>query len=270
MSTRFEPDELRELEQRVTERLESIAPRPRPTAGERVRTEIAATAQRGGPGAWLRARAPELAWSRVLAVGATAVVALALGIGIGRSVLTAGSHGPSAIPSAAIGTRSSAPGPTAEPRAVIYQSWQRADLPQGTSQGHGNPHDIVEFKGGLLVVGGAETGQCAGAPCVMETSAAVWRQSTGGWQRLPQQPSFDLGSMESAAASTNHLLVLGSNTKATDCAWRFCAELWVSADGETFTAYQAPAQFTAIVAAESGFAEFLATATVTSGTGSEI
>ena len=270
MNTRFDPDELRELEQRLVERLESIAPRPRVAAGERIRAAVGTTTQRHGPLAWLRTRTPEPAWSRLLAVGATAAVALAIGIGIGRSVLTTASHSPSAIPSPLASQPSHSLAPTPQTRADIYQSWQRSDLPQGTGQARGNPHDVVEFQGSLVVVGGAETGQCAGAGCVVETSAAVWRRANGVWQRLPQQPSFLAGSMESAAASSNHLLVLGSAIDTEGCAFRFCAELWLSADGQTFIPYRAPAQFTAVVAAESSFAEFLATATVASGTGSEI
>ncbi len=85
MSTRFDPDELRELEHRLTERLEGIAPRPRAAAAERVRAEISMTTQRRGPVAWLRGRLPALAWTRMAAVAAVAVVALVVGIAIGTS-----------------------------------------------------------------------------------------------------------------------------------------------------------------------------------------
>lgn len=267
MSYRFEPDELRELEQRLSERLESIALRPGGTAADRVRTAIAATVQRTGLVPWLRARAPELAWPRVLAVSVTAAVALAIGIGIGRSGVLTSIH-PSANPTAAATKLTPAPSESVLPRvAGIYQIWERSNLPQPAGQAPGVPHDIVAFRGGLLVVGGAKTAACAGAPCISETTSAVWRLEGGGWQRLPDQAGLRAGAMTSAAATSDHLLVLGETTfspKGTGegLLW---PELWTSTDGVTFTARDAPAQFTAIAALSSGLTQFLAAAETDAG-----
>ena len=73
--------------------------------------------------------------------------------------------------------------------------------------------------------------------------------------------------MASAVATTNRLLILGETTSSPrgtgeGLVW---PELWTSTDGVTFTARDAPAQFTAIVAPGPGFAGFLAAAMTDAG-----
>ena len=140
MSTRFDPDELRDLEHRLTERLEGIAPRPRPAAAERVRAEIAMTSQRRGLGSWLRARLPEPAWTRIATVGGVAVVALVVGIAIGTSGVFHVGKSPEPSPS---GPVSSQP--------PFGESWQQVSV---------EPADTP----GDYVVEGGYAG-CRPAPC---------------------------------------------------------------------------------------------------------
>ena len=149
------------------------------------------------------------------------------------------------------------------PAAEGYQQWDRADLPQPAGLGLGIPHDVVAFRGTLLIVGGAETGPCAGVPCVSETAAAVWRLKGGAWERQPDQPGLRAGAMASAVATTHRLLILGETTSSPrgtgeGLVW---PESCTLTDGVTFTARDAPAQFTAIVAPGPGFVVFLAAAT---------
>ncbi len=101
MSTRFEPDELRELERRLTDGLEQIAPRPRARAGDRVRAEIAMTPQRRGLARWIALRVPQVAWTRMAAVAVVVVAAVGVGIGIGASGLLDAARSPQ--PSASFG-----------------------------------------------------------------------------------------------------------------------------------------------------------------------
>jgi hypothetical protein len=160
------------------------------------------------------------------------------------------------------------PTPTASasselPAANIYQTWDRADLPQGILRPRGNPHDVVAFRGTLIVVGGAETGSCNGVGCVVETSAAVWYRDTTGWVRLPDQSSFAAGAMESAAATADRLLVLGETTsspRGQTGEGNLWPELWISTDGLQYEAYDAPAEFNAIMASTDGSGAFLAAA----------
>ncbi len=267
MSNGIDHAELRELERQLTERLELIAPRPRPPAGARVRHELGGTAQRKGLVPWLEARTPVLAWPRLLALGATAVVALAVGMGIGRSVLSTATQSPSAVPSQPVSTASASVLASPQARPDIYQTWDRTNLPQPIGQAPGVPHDVVAFNGSVFIVGGAKSTPCAGVPCVPETTAAVWHLKRGRWERLPDQPGLAAGAMTSAAATTDRLLVLGETTfspKGTGegLLW---PELWTSTDGVTFNAHDAPAQFTAIAALSSGPAQFLAAAQTDAG-----
>jgi hypothetical protein len=99
MSAPFEADELRELEQRLTERLETIAPRPRLAAGERLRMALAATPQRHGLVPWLSARWPHIGWTRTASLAAVAVAALAVGLSLGGIGLFAAGKSPAPSPS---------------------------------------------------------------------------------------------------------------------------------------------------------------------------
>ena len=274
MRGRTSMDDQPELERQLASRLDSIAPQPSPGAVTQVHSQVVVTPQRRGVRAWLHVRAGDLAWRQVIPAAAVMLLAVGLGVEIGRSAIVAPlATNRSPQPSAAISVASSSPSATPEfSPALIYQKWARSDLPQGSGQAYGNPHDLVEFRGRLLVVGGAETGTCIGAPCVPETTAAVWVDDQGGWRRLPNQPSFRAGAMSSVAATGSRLLVLGSTTDSPrgtgeGLLW---PELWLSDDGLRYRAYDAPAQFGAIVAADSGYALFLAAATAPDGTGSEI
>jgi hypothetical protein len=99
VSAHFEPDELRELEQRLTERLESIAPRPRPAAEARVRAEIVSTSQRHGLLPWLRIRARRFGWARIASVATVAVAAVAVGLGLASTGFFAVGKSPAPSPS---------------------------------------------------------------------------------------------------------------------------------------------------------------------------
>jgi hypothetical protein len=195
------------------------------------------------------------------------LLAVAVGIGIGRSGVLTTIH-PTANPAAAATKLSPAPSGSAEPRAAdIYQTWDRFGLPQPAGMAPGVPHDIVAFKGSLLIVGGAKTAACAGAPCISETTAAVWRLNGGEWERLPDQPGLRAGAMTAATATGARLLILGetaSSPKGTG-EGNLWPELWTSTDGITFSARDAPAQFTAIAALSSGPAQFLAAAQTDAG-----
>jgi len=273
---RFTPDDRGDLEELVSSRLETLAPMPRHRAADQVHAQIARTPQRHGIRAWIASHplsAP--GWQSALAA-AVVLLAVGLGIEIGRStILALLATNRSPEPSAAVSFASPSPGgtPLSSP-ALIYQKWARSELPQGGSdQARGNPHDLVEFRGRLLVVGGAETGTCTGAPCVRETTAAVWVDDQGTWRRLPNQPSFGAGAMNSMAATRNRLLILGQTTTSPKGTGEglLWPELWVSANGLTYRAYDAPAQFTAIVGVDdSGYALFLGAATAADGTGLEI
>ena len=274
MSTHYTHDELRAIEERLTARLESLAPQPAADSAAHVRAAVASTAQRRGPIAWLRWRLSFVAWREGTFAAAVVVLAVAVGVGIGQTgLLGIGRSSGSPQSSAGVSSASASVVASAEPTpglapADIYQAWDRTELPQGSGQAHGNPHGIVEFNGTMIVVGGAETGGCQGqVPCVEETTAAVWRSDGSGWHRLPDTAGLRAGAMRSAAAATNRLLVLGDTTfspKGTG-EGNFWPELWVSSDGETFTAYDAPADFTAIAAVDSGFATFVAAASTDAG-----
>ena len=273
MSTRFEPDEIHDVEQRLSVQLESLAPQPRPGLADLIRSQVGRAPQRSGLLAWIASQEAASRWQPSLLAAAIIVVAVGIGVEVGRSPIETTLHAsPRAQPNPSGSSASPIRTGSPEPAAAIYQKWNRSDLPQGTRQARGIPHGVVEFLGRLLVVGGAETGHCSGAPCVVETTAAVWVADHGGWRRLPDQPGFGAGAMNAVAASSNRLLVLGSTTKSPKGTGEglLWPELWVSDDGLTFRPYDAPAQFTTISAADSSFALFLAASSAPDGTGLEI
>ncbi len=160
MSMHLDPDELRELEHRLTERLDAIAPRPRPVAAERVRTEISMTSQRRSPMAWLRGRLPEPSWSRIATVGGVAVVALVVGIAIGTSGVFHVGKSPEPSPS---GPVSSHP--------PFGESWQQVSVEPADT-----PGDYVVEGGYAGATRTVLVGQVAGpaAETLGHTTPAAW------------------------------------------------------------------------------------------------
>ncbi len=170
MSTRFDPDELRDLEHRLTERLEDIAPRPRAAAADRLRAEISVTQQRRGPVAWLRTRSPRVAWSRVAAVTAVAVAALAVGIGIGSSGILPVGKSPQPSPS----------GVVASP-APFGEAWQQVTIEPADT-----PGDYVVEGGYAGETRTVLVGMIAGpaAQAAGHTTPAAWYSDDGvTWHR---------------------------------------------------------------------------------------
>jgi hypothetical protein len=207
MTRRFDPDQQRELEQRLATRLELLAPRPRSEALERLRAQIAMAPQRHGVRARIAERKSPIAWGPVAASTAVFALALVIGIVIGSSGwLPVGktptvSGAPAVNPSPARSNTALAtptPGPsqvTSLPQSRMFAGWERVAMPDPTPHTYGGEAaaDVVAFKGGYIAVGGIFGGCCTGA-YTTDTRAAVWRSADGvHWELEPHRPAFALG-----------------------------------------------------------------------------
>lgn len=140
MTVDHSPDFDRDL----TSSLESLAPQPALGLLDRAMAEVVATPQRRGWPAWSLA-GEGAAWSRWLAFGAVAAVALVVGVLIGssRGILIVGDQGSpppavSALPSSEVATASPFAGPTwTEPASYAY-------VVDGSQCGFGPSYDRFE------------------------------------------------------------------------------------------------------------------------------
>ena len=96
------------------------------------------------------------------------------------------------------------------------------------------PEEVVALGDSVYVFGTiAECDQLFSDECVEPPGSgwAVWRSTQGGaWERLPQEPQMQFGSVDGVAVTDTSLVAYGSTGDEAQ------AVVWTSADGATWTA----------------------------------